>query len=224
VTGAATVLALDKAARKIDIDAVLSAADPKLGRLIQAVVSRIGRQRITLSKASFFEALVRAIIYQSVSAKAAAVIYQRMQQSVKAPLTPNKVLALPRETIRAVGLSNAKANYVYSLAEWFNANRKIVKNLPNLSDEEVVTALIAIPGIGEWTANVFLIFSLGRLDVAPANDLGIRRGVQLVYGMKDIASPAAVQDKARRWQPYRSIASIYLWQVVRLNLTRTDLR
>ena len=113
-----------------DIEATLSAADPKLGRLIRAVEARIGPQRITLSQASFFEALVRAVIYQSVSAKAAAVIYQRMQQTVKGPLTPRKVLALTPAPIRAVGLSTAKTRYVHGLAAWFNANRKTAVNLP----------------------------------------------------------------------------------------------
>lgn len=206
-----------------DIEAYLSAADPKLAPLIEATVARIGVQRITLSKATYFEALVRAIIYQSVSTKAAAAIYARMQQAAK-PLTPTKVLALSQEVIRTVGLSTAKARSIHGLAEWFNANRQRVKRLPDLSDNAVVEALTEIAGIGPWTANVFLIFSLGREDVIPAADLGIRRGVQLIDRMREIASIAKVLERAQSWQPYRSIASIYLWQVVRLGLTRADLR
>ena len=87
----------------------------------------------------------------------------------------------------------------------------------------MIEVLTTIPGIGVWTANVFLIFSLGRMDVIPANDLHCR-GVQLIDGMKEIASSAVEQARSLRWRPYRSIASIYLWQVVRLNLTRADLR
>ena len=96
--------------------------------------------------------------------------------------------------------------------------------MPDLPDEDVVAALTCIAGIGAWTANVFLIFNLGRLDVMPASDLGIRRGVQLAYELKGVATPKQVQEKAELWRPYRSIASIYLWTAVKLRLSCPDLQ
>ena len=202
---------------------VLTDADPRLGRVIAAVVARIGRQRITPSRTTPFEALVRAVVYQSVSGKAAATIFARLQQAVGKPLSPAKVLRIAEQSILAVGLSRAKSRSILNLAKWFAANRKVAKVLPDLPDEDVVSALTSIAGIGTWTANVFLIFNLGRLDVLPSADLGIRRGVQLTYGLKGAATPKQVQEKAERWRPLRSIASVYLWNAVKLNLSGGDL-
>lgn len=201
----------------------LAAADPELGRVIAAVIARIGPQRIAPSHAIPFEALVRAIAYQSVSGKAAAVIFGRLKQRVGKTFNPAKILEMPEDSILAVGLSKSKVRAILNLAEWFAANRKVAKALPDLPDGEVVAALTAIAGIGAWTANVFLIFNLGRLDVMPASDLGIRRGVQLVYGLKDVATSNQVHEKALLWRPYRSIASIYLWNAVKLKIARYDL-
>jgi 3-methyladenine DNA glycosylase/8-oxoguanine DNA glycosylase len=112
----------DISADDTDIEAVLSLADAKLGKLIEAVVSKIGRLRITAAPSSPFEALTRAIIYQQMSAGAAATIYKKLQQSIKGVVTPKEVLALPHDVLRAVGLSKSKAQYVHNLAEWFVAN------------------------------------------------------------------------------------------------------
>jgi 3-methyladenine DNA glycosylase/8-oxoguanine DNA glycosylase len=205
-----------------DIEALLSRADPALGRVIEAVCAKIGRQRIMSSRASPFEALTRAIVYQSVSGNAAAAIFARLK-IVAGTLTPGRVTALTPAAIVSAGLSKSKTQAILSLAEWFSANRRAAKALPMLSDEEVIAALTDIPGIGLWTANVFLIFNLGRLDVMPATDLGIRRGVRLVYGLKGVATARQVHDKALLWRPYRSIASIYLWNAVKLKVSAADL-
>jgi DNA-3-methyladenine glycosylase II len=202
-----------------DIEAALSLADAKLGRLITAVASKTGRLRISPSRSSPFEALVRAVIYQQLSDAAAARIYKGLQQSAGAILTPEKVLALPHDKLRAIGLSQSKTQYVRNLADWFNANAGTAKNFAAMSNDEVIEALTSISGIGVWTANVFLIFNLQRLDVVAASDLGIRRGVQLAYGLKSIATPDFVFKKALRWQPFRSIASIYLWNAVKLKIS-----
>ncbi len=134
-------------------------------------------------------------------------------------MTPRKVLALTPEQLRAAGLSKSKATYVHKVAEWFVANAKTAKNLATMTDEDIITAPTSIPGIGVWSANVFLIFNLGRLDIMPASDLGIRRGVELAYGLKDLASAELVHKKAERWKPYRSIASLYLWNALKLKLS-----
>jgi DNA-3-methyladenine glycosylase II len=205
------------------IESRLALADPALGRLIDAVITRIGPQRIAPARAAPFEALVRAVVYQSVSGTAAASIYARLKEAVTAPLTPSKVLALRSQTLMKAGLSKAKAQTIRELAEWFTAHRRQAKALPTLSDAEIVATLTALPGIGAWTVNVFLIFNLGRLDVMPAADLGIRRGVQLADGLSAIATPRQVLARSQAWLPYRSIASIYLWQATKLKLRPTDL-
>jgi DNA-3-methyladenine glycosylase II len=207
-----------------DIEAALTSADALLGRLIEVVISKIGRIRITSSHSTPFEALTRAIMYQSISGTAGAAIYKKLQSSVQGLLTPDKVLSLQQERLREIGFSKAKAAYAHHLARWFNDNAETAQKLPTLTDDEIISALTTIPGIGVWTANVFLIFNLQRLDVVPANDLGIRRGVQLAYGLEGIASPELVHQKAIRWRPYRSIASMYLWNAVKLKISPEDLR
>jgi 3-methyladenine DNA glycosylase/8-oxoguanine DNA glycosylase len=205
------------------IESRLALADPALGRLIDAVIARIGPQRIAPSRATPFEALVRAVVYQSVSGKAAASIHARLRETVSAPLTPSKILALRPQSLRKAGLSKAKAQTIFGLAAWFAANRKQAKALPTLSDAEIVETLTALPGIGAWTVNVLLIFNLGRLDVMPTADLGIRRGVQLADGRRAVATPKQVLERSQAWTPYRSIASIYLWQATKLKLGPGDL-
>jgi DNA-3-methyladenine glycosylase II len=207
------------------VEDALAAADPKLGHVIAAVIARNGPQQITPSRiTSPFEALARAIVYQSVSGKAAVAIFSRLRERVGRPFSPAKVLAITDRSILAVGLSKGKTRAIRNLAEWFAANPKTAKALAGLPDEEVVGALTSIAGIGAWTANVFLIFNLGRLDVMPASDRGIRRGVQLAYNLREIATPRQVQQKAELWRPYRSVASIYLWTAVKLSLSAVDLR
>jgi 3-methyladenine DNA glycosylase/8-oxoguanine DNA glycosylase len=214
-----------KAARsQSTIESRLTVADPALGYVIAAVVARIGPQRIAPSRVSAFEALVRAVVYQSVSGKTAASIFARLKDVVPEPLTPLKVLARrPQSLAQAAGLSNAKARTIRGLAEWFESNARLASTLPTLPDDEIVEVLGVIPGIGAWTVNVFLIFNLGRLDVMPAADLGIRRGVQLTDGLPVIATPKQVLERSRSWSPYRSIASIYLWQATKLKLGPNDL-
>jgi DNA-3-methyladenine glycosylase II len=206
-----------------DIEAELSQADPKLGRVIDAVIARIGRQRVTPSRSSPFEALVRAVVYQSVSGKAAAAIFARLKETVDGAFTPAGILALPPDSLTAAGLSKSKMGSIRGLAEWFAANRGMAKALAALPDEQVIEALTGIRGIGQWTVNVFLIFNLGRLDVMPTSDLGIRRGVQLVDALEHVATTRQVHEKAELWRPYRSIASIYLWNAVKAKIRPHDL-
>jgi 3-methyladenine DNA glycosylase/8-oxoguanine DNA glycosylase len=217
------VITTGTATPPLNFEGELTKADPALGHVIAAVVGRIGQQRITPSRAAPFEALVRAIVYQSVSGNAAAVIFARLKQAVGGTFSPTKILVMSEDSLASEGLSKSKSRAVLNLAKWFATNRKMAKALPDLPDEEVVAALTEIAGIGAWTANVFLIFNLGRLDVMPASDLGIRRGVQLVYRLRDVATPKQVHEKALLWRPYRSIASIYLWNAVKLKIAADHL-
>jgi DNA-3-methyladenine glycosylase II len=206
------------------IESRLAQADPALGRVIAAVVSRIGPQRIATSRATPFEALVRAVVYQSVSGKAGASIFGRLSEVIGKPLTPAKLAALPSQALTKAGLSNAKARTIQALAHWFMSNRRLAKALPALPDNEVVENLTAIPGVGAWTVNVLLIFNLGRLDIMPTADIGIRRGVQLTDGLRSPATPKQVLERSQAWSPYRSIASIYLWQATKLKLVPSDFK
>jgi DNA-3-methyladenine glycosylase II len=217
------VITAGTATSRLSFEEELATADPALGRVIAAVVGKIGQQRITPSRVSPFEAIVRAIVYQSVSGKAAAVIFARLKQAVGGTISPARFLGMSEISIMSAGLSKSKLHAILNLAEWFIANRKTAKTLPDLSDEQVVAALTGIAGIGAWTANVFLIFDLGRLDVMPTADLSIRRGVQLVYGLKGMATARQVYEKALLWRPYRSIASIYLWNAMKLKIGPNDL-
>jgi DNA-3-methyladenine glycosylase II len=206
------------------IERRLTAADPALGRVVAAVIARIGRQRIAPSRATPFQALVRAVVYQSVSGKAGALIFARLEAAAGKPLTPARIIAQQPKSLARAGLSSAKVRTIRGLAAWFASNVARAKALPTLSDREIAETLGAIPGIGVWTANVFMIFNLGRIDVMPAADLGIRRGVQLADGSRMMATPAEVLERSQKWSPYRSIASIYLWQAGKLKLGPDDLR
>jgi DNA-3-methyladenine glycosylase II len=209
---------------RLTIESRLTRADPSLGRVIRAVQARIGSQRPARSRASPFEALVRAVAYQNVSGKAAAAVFARLTEVITKPLTPAKVTAMRPRTVAKAGLSNTKVRTIFGLARWFEANRKLAGQLTRLSDAELVETFTAIPGIGAWTVNVLLIFNLGRLDVLPATDLGIRRGLQLTDGLHAIATHKQVRARSQIWSPYRSIASIYLWQAVKLKLKPVDLK
>jgi DNA-3-methyladenine glycosylase II len=208
----------------LDIEAALAKADPCLARAMDAVIARQGRVRIAPSCTPPFEALVRAVVYQSISGKVAAVIFSRLKQAMGDPITPEKILRVSSASIHAVGLSNAKTNTIQNLATWFTANRKTAVALPQQTDDAIVQALKGIAGIGTWTINVLLIFNLGRLDVLPAGDIGIRRGVQLIYGLGQVASATMVREKAELWRPYRSIASMYVWRAMKLKLGPEDIR
>jgi 3-methyladenine DNA glycosylase/8-oxoguanine DNA glycosylase len=208
---------------RVNFEEELTRADPELGRVITAVIARIGQQRIMPSRAAPFEALVRAIVYQSASGKAARVISTRLKRLVGETFGPAKILGMSENSIASAGLSKSKSRAILNLAEWSAENRKVAKALSDLPDEEVVATLTGIAGIGAWTANVFLIFNLVRLDVMPASDLGIQRGVQLVYRLKDLATPKQVHEKAQLWRLYRSIASIYLWNAIKLKIAPNDL-
>jgi DNA-3-methyladenine glycosylase II len=205
------------------IESRLTIADPALRRVIAVVVARLGTQRIAPSLDTPFDALIRAVVYQSVSGRAAASIFARLKEVISEPLTPLKVMSRRPQSLARSGLSNAKVRTIRGLAEWFASNAKLARALPTLPDDEIVETVSTIPGIGAWTVNVLLIFNLGRLDVRPVADLAIRRGVQLTYGLRAIAAPKQVLERSQAWSPYRSIASTYLWQAAKLN-QRNDLK
>jgi DNA-3-methyladenine glycosylase II len=187
---------------------LLSRRDPGLRQLMKAV-----GPCTLLSDPDGFRALARAIIAQQISTKAAASIFARLGTEL-APggLTPDAILAASEEQLRGVGLSRGKALAVLDLAEHIQSGRLPLHDLHRLTDDQVVSLLVPVRGIGAWTAQMFLIFSMGRLDVLPVDDLGLRAGVQSVYGLSELPDRAALRERAEAWRPYRSIATWYFWR------------
>lgn len=164
----------------------------------------------------YFGSLANAIINQQISGKAAASIRARLMDVAGGELTPETIGGLPDELIRNAGISSQKLGYLRSLVEHVEQGLLKLDALPVLPDEEVIRELTAIKGIGLWTAQMFLIFTLGRLDVLPTGDLGVKKGIQIIYGLPELPSPVEVEALARErsWEPYRSIAIWYMWRAL----------
>jgi DNA-3-methyladenine glycosylase II len=159
-----------------------------------------------------YGALLRSIVGQQLSTKAARSIYTRLTDRFggRTP-TPRELLDADPEDIRSVGLSNAKVRYLRDLAEHVEDGELDLEALPELPDEEVFDQLTAIKGLGPWTVDMFLMFHLGRPDILPVGDLGIRRAVQVGYGLDELPKPKELEEIAERWRPYRTLACLYLW-------------
>jgi len=166
-----------------------------------------------------FPRLVRAIVGQQISVKAAASIYGRLAAATGEPPTPATLAAQTDEALRACGLSNAKVRAVRDLADHALDGRLNLAHLDTLSDEEVVGQLIAVRGIGRWTAEMFLMFSLARPDVLAAGDLGVQAGIQRLYSTEMRPSPMEVIEIAARggWHPYATAACFQLWESLKNN-------
>jgi len=162
-----------------------------------------------------FEALIRSIIYQQISGKAAASIHRRVVGLYpRNRPTPALVLATPPAKLRAAGLSAQKVAYIKDLAKRF-ANKEIdTHRFPTMTSAEIVEHLVRIKGVGVWTAHMLLIFTLRRTDILPAGDLAIRRGFQVVYKLKKEPTSAQMEKLAKNWRGHASIASWYFWRVV----------
>jgi DNA-3-methyladenine glycosylase II len=160
-----------------------------------------------------FAALARSIISQQISTKAAAAIHGRLLETLgRRGLRPAALLALADDQLRAAGLSGSKARSLRDLAEKVHSRAVPLRRLPEMSDDEVIECLLPVRGVGRWTAQMFLIFSLGRPDVLPVDDLGLRTGVQQVYGLAGLPDRAALTELAEPWRPYRSVATWYFWR------------
>ena len=190
----------------------LRRADPKLARVITA----IGPCRLEFTPLrSPFHSLMRAITYQQLSGKAAATIHGRVVALFPEDLGPHPhaLLAMPDTALRGAGLSRNKLLALKDLAaRTLDGTVPDSKGLKRLPDEEVIERLTQVRGVGRWTVEMLLIFTLGRPDVLPVTDLGIRKGFQIAYGMKRLPAYSTVERVGRAWAPYRSIASWYLWR------------
>jgi DNA-3-methyladenine glycosylase II len=190
----------------------LADADPRLGRLIARLMSAGGVRRFQPSTApSDFDALARSIVYQQLSTMAASTIYGRYVEALGGAPSPERVLEARSDRLLRAGLSRAKVRYVKALASAVASGELDLGSLRGLPDESVVEALTGVPGVGLWTAQMFLMFRLHRPDVLPTIDVGIRRGLQIAHGLRKPAAPGYVSRSGRRWAPYRSLACLYLW-------------
>lgn len=158
-----------------------------------------------------FEALCRAIVGQQLSVKAAATIYARFITLYGNQLTPRVVARTKLEKFRSVGLSRQKASYVVDLAKKFLDGTVDPKHFSTTTDEAIRAHLVAVKGIGRWTADMFLMFTLHRPDILPTGDLGIQKGMQKLFKLKSLPTPEKMEKLAEPWRPYRTVACRYLW-------------
>ena len=187
--------------------------DPALA----AVIEKAGPPRLrTKDPDGPFGALVRAIAYQQLAGKAAAAIHGRFRALVPGALTPEAVLALPEEAMRGAGLSRAKTVSIRDLSARAAGGELALARLTRLPDDEIVARLSEVRGIGRWTAEMFLLFELRRLDVWPTGDLAVREGWRLAHGMELPPTPAQLQLLGEPLRPVRSVAAWYCWQAVHI--------
>jgi DNA-3-methyladenine glycosylase II len=195
--------------------AALKNADAQLARMID----RIGPYRLPDQSAMTpFQALLRSIIYQQLSGKAAGSIHQRATALFpgKRP-TAARLLALPAESLRAAGLSRGKIIAVRDLAaRCIDGTVPAKARLKRMDDADIIERLIQVRGVGRWTVEMLLIFHLGRPDVLPLSDLGVRRGFMRTFGGKCLPDARRMLRRGRRWRPYRTVASWYLWRASEL--------
>jgi DNA-3-methyladenine glycosylase II len=194
--------------------AYLRAADPVLKKLIDEAGPDGLRDYRADRPAEHYGALVRSIVGQQLSTKAARAIYTRLTDRFggRTP-TPQEVLDDDPDAIRtAAGLSHAKVRYLRSLAEHVLDGSLALDSLNDLPDEEVIAELTAVKGIGEWSSHMFLMFHLGRPDVLPVGDLGIRRAAMGAYGLEKLPDAKELERIAEPWRPYRTLACRYLWR------------
>jgi DNA-3-methyladenine glycosylase II len=204
--------ALSTKARK-----ALGAADPTMAALIERVgkidlATRLQRRKEE-RPADAYGALLRAIVGQQLSTKAARTIYLRVLDLFGGSTpSPEQLLEAGEKDLRACGLSGRKTEYVRDLAAHVLNGELELDRLQELDDEQVIEEIVAVRGLGRWTAEMFLLFHLQRPDVLSGGDLGIRKAIQLEYGLEEMPTPARVLEIGDTWRPHRSLASLYLWE------------
>jgi DNA-3-methyladenine glycosylase II len=192
--------------------ATLREGDPVMSRLIDEHNSSVTRDLRRDRPGDAYGALLRSIVGQQLSTKAARTIYGRMLELFDghAP-TPKQLLAVDPDAIRAAGLSRPKISYLRDLAQHVENGELELDRLDDLPDEEVIEQLTAVKGIGEWSAHMFLMFHLGRPDVLPVGDQGIRNAIKAQYRLRKIPDAKRMEKIAKPWRPYRTLACLYLW-------------
>jgi len=189
---------------------LIAQKDPALARLIK----RSGPMELEAPDRDGFGALVRSIMYQQLAGAAATAILGRFMKLFADGLDPTAVLALPAGAMRAAGVSRPKEAAITDLARKVADGTVPLGDVDSLSDDELKARLVQVRGIGPWTAEMFLIFQLRRLDVWPVDDYGVRKGWTLAHRKRDIIAPKALQAEGERFRPYRTIAAWYCWRAV----------
>jgi DNA-3-methyladenine glycosylase II len=194
--------------------AALAARDPVLKQLIERLGERgVEQRRRGMPKPDAYGALLRTIVGQQLSSKAARTIYGRVLDLFGGQTpSPEQLLAVSEEDLRGAGLSGRKVTYIRDLASHVLSGELELDRLEELGDEEVIEEIVAVRGLGRWSAEMFLIFHLERPDVTSAGDLGLRRAMQFEYGLDELPDEQQFLEIAERWHPHRSLASIYLWE------------
>ena len=181
-------------------------------RKLAKVIKKIGSYEIRVTK-NKYESLVEAIITQQLSGSAAKSISTKFRAlyTTRFP-KPIDVLTTPNSKLRKTGLSKMKVEYIKEISKKIESKELRLQKLPKLSDEEVVIELTKIRGIGRWTAEMFLIFTLGRMDVLPIGDLGLKKGIKKLHSMQELPTDEEMEKIAKKWRPYRTVATWYLWK------------
>ena len=165
------------------------------------------------SNNNYFDALSKSIIYQQLSGKVAKIIYTRFLALFKKDSPgPEQYLKINNSDLRKIGLSKQKINYINNLSNFFINNN--VSRLKSLSEQEVTNELISIKGIGQWTIDMFMMFTLCKTDILPVGDLGIKKAFKYLYDLQELPSEEFMKEKSSDWQPYRTIACCYLWMII----------
>ena len=195
----------------------VAAADPHM----RAFILRAGPYEPRAGAGDYFASLARAILFQQLAGRAAAAIHARFVDAIGGEVTPQAVLATPPERLRSAGLSANKTAAIVDLATRAVDGTVPLGDLDGLDDEEIITRLSMVRGIGRWTAEMFLMFELRRLDVWPVDDYGVRNGWTLIHSLPAIIKPRELRDEGERFRPYRSVAAWYCWRAV--SLLRTEM-
>jgi 3-methyladenine DNA glycosylase/8-oxoguanine DNA glycosylase len=178
---------------------------------LRAIVERVGPCRMEFGE-PVFHSLAEAIVYQQLNGKAAVTIFKRFAALAGEPLSAEGIAKLTAEQMRSAGLSKQKSSYLRDMADRAIRGELSFTHLPEMTDEEVIKHLTQVKGVGVWTAQMFLIFALKRQNILPTGDFGIRMAMKKHYHKRKLPNPVQMEKIARPWEPYRSIASWYLWR------------
>ncbi|MDE1812126.1 MAG: DNA-3-methyladenine glycosylase 2 family protein [Thaumarchaeota archaeon] len=178
------------------------------------VIDTIGEYKLK-KRNHHFSVLVESIISQQLATSAADAIFKRFKELYPKFPTASEILATRKSKLRQVGLSSMKIDYLKDLAKHVNKGKLNMRSLSRMDDEDVISHLTQVKGIGRWTAEMFLIFSLGRQDIFPVGDLALRKGVQILFSLQEIPKQNEAEKLGQRWKPYRTVATWYLWKSLR---------
>lgn len=204
----------------IDAESVLEYLGKRDG-VMKSLASALGPPKLEPG-GDYFNSIVESMIYQQVTGSAADAIYSRFLAAAGGKITPENVASMSDNSMRSAGLSRQKTAYIRDLTDRITSGRLILEGLEQKSDEDVIRMLTEVKGIGTWTAQMFLIFTLGRINILPLNDLGIRRAISKRYGVKRKLTDSRIERIADKWKPYRTMGVLLLWESENMKLPQQD--